>query len=253
MTRAKDKPEKHNHVLEGLSPEILAFNEELSQYFPNINYTSGKRSANQKIGTNYKTSHHNTGNAFDISASDKEVYQFLTSKPEGIALLAKHNLGILDETDPETMKKTGATAGHFHIGKDSKYVKEAQDRYKSILELQANNPQAFTTRTMEIVTPENIVKTVTLDDFKKEIEQGKERQEDLDKKVVESPRRRVIEKRKQELDFINTTLGQQSEPISYYGTQEEEQPYEISQIEIQPPQQQMPILPQLFQTQLPTE
>ncbi len=106
---------------------------------------------------------------------------------------------------------------------------------------------------VEFVTDDDKVVKVSAEQFRKAVAEGKERQEDLDKKVDESPRRMAIEKRKQELDFITSTLGQQSEPISYYGTPQEEQAYEISQIEMQPLQQQMPVLPQIFQTQLPIE
>lgn len=36
--------------------------------------------------------------------------------------MKKYKVGFLDESDPYTMRKTGATGPHFHIGKDSKLI-----------------------------------------------------------------------------------------------------------------------------------
>lgn len=84
--------------------------------------TSGKREKTKKF------SHHHTGDALDIKASHTQDYDFLVNTKEGLQLMNKYGFGIIDETDPVMMKQTGATGPHFHLGKDSKYVKRVNDR-----------------------------------------------------------------------------------------------------------------------------
>lgn len=105
----------------GLKDNAFAVMNILKNKFPSLKVTSTVRNASQGVGKNSKTSRHNIGEAFDISGEHKDVYDYLNTY-EGINLLNKYGLGVLDETDPETMKKTGATGAHYHIGADSKLV-----------------------------------------------------------------------------------------------------------------------------------
>ena len=132
--RVKDRIKYAKEHYEGLSNDLKGFYDEYytvtGKY---LNLTSGKREASSKVGKNSNTSKHNTGDAFDMSAIHTNDYRFLMNTTEGLNLLSKYNLGIIDETDPEELKKTQGTAPHFHIGKDSFYAKQAKDRYNKIL------------------------------------------------------------------------------------------------------------------------
>lgn len=105
----------------GLKDNAFAVMNILKNKFPSLKVTSTVRNASQGVGKNSKTSRHNIGEAFDISGEHKDVYDYLNTY-EGVNLLNKYGLGVLDETDPETMKKTGATGAHYHIGADTKLV-----------------------------------------------------------------------------------------------------------------------------------
>lgn len=105
--------------LKGLDNDLIGFYDELYKLYPNINITSGRRYGNG-VGKLGSKSRHNVGQAMDI-AHDPEIGEFLKSN-SGKMLLSKYNLGFLDESDPNTMAKTGATGKHFHIGKDSTLV-----------------------------------------------------------------------------------------------------------------------------------
>jgi hypothetical protein len=89
--------------------------------------TSGYRGPNSKVGKAGKRSGHartlkdGSSGAIDIVPTDKSplgwtrLEQQLRS-PDVQQFLASFGGTILDERDPETMKKTGATGQHFHIG-----------------------------------------------------------------------------------------------------------------------------------------
>jgi hypothetical protein len=111
LPRVKD----NGTIIQGLAPKMQTFAQAIEEKFPNVVYTSGKREASQRVGKNYKHSHHNTGNALDISGRNPEVYAYLTKDPEGVALMKQYGLRAIDETNPEIMKKTGATGPHYHI------------------------------------------------------------------------------------------------------------------------------------------
>lgn len=114
----------------GLKDNAFAVMSILKNKFPSLKITSTVRKASQGVGKNSKTSRHNIGEAFDISGEHKDVYDYLNTY-EGVNLLNKYGLGVLDETDPETMKKTGATGAHYHIGADSKLVANTRAKLTS--------------------------------------------------------------------------------------------------------------------------
>lgn len=91
-----------------------------------IRVTSGARKAGQ-AGKSGSKSHHIGGNAVDIVPADGETFesikQKMKSNPEILQFFYENGLGVIDETDAATMKKTGATGKHFHIGPDNWAVK----------------------------------------------------------------------------------------------------------------------------------
>ena len=105
--------------LSGLDNDLLGFHNELYKLFPNMVVTSGRRYGNG-VGKLGNKSRHNLGQAIDIRVNN-DIKNFLLSN-DGVNLMKKYKVGFLDESDPDTMKKTGATGPHFHIGKDSKLI-----------------------------------------------------------------------------------------------------------------------------------
>ena len=117
-------------MTEGLSDEMKSFYTELSTLFPETRVTSGKREASGKF------SHHHEGNALDIGKEHTDIFEYLNNTPEGLTLMNKYGLGILDETDPRNMEKTHATGPHFHIGKDSGLYSNTKARYEQLENIQ---------------------------------------------------------------------------------------------------------------------
>lgn len=246
MARAKDM--HNNPIVDGLSDNMKAFTKELEQKFPGIRYTSGKREASQKVGKYHKHSHHNTGDAVDIGKEHKDVYDYLYNTQEGLSLLTKYGLGIIDETNPETMKKTGATGPHFHIGKDTKFANEAKQRfntlYKTESESFANRPEFFA---LNIQTEEGVIpKNINIGEFQKEVAKTEVSQE----KVTSSSARRNVEKKKDaRVEFLKAFNTGATEPFVTYDYSEPNQQLEtqipISEIDISDVQTELPELPRL--------
>lgn len=101
--------------------------EEIKQLFKdtgiNAKITSAKRKPGE-AGNAGSKSHHVYGNAVDIVPTGDETFDTLKRKlltnPKVVQFFYENGLGILDETDPQTMALTGATGKHFHIGPDRK-------------------------------------------------------------------------------------------------------------------------------------
>ena len=114
----------------GLKKNMVGFTDELTKVFPDLQVTSSFRPrAFTKQGA---VSRHAKGEAVDI-APDKRVYEYLWNTKEGLSLLNKYNLGVLDETTPEMLAKTDGTGAHYHIGMDSTVVSKARDRYRVLV------------------------------------------------------------------------------------------------------------------------
>ena len=149
----------------------------------NIKVTSGYRPAGTVGNAGQRSWHHRHG-AVDIvpqgNTTFEDIENVLHNNPAIRQYMLSHNFGLIDESGrtPEsklTMKKTGATGAHFHIGKDSKYaalyrqrVGAAQpegDRGKTVyftnpfLPLEQPTQQVQVQRT---VTPEEILQNVTI-------------------------------------------------------------------------------------------
>lgn len=93
----------------------------------NVHVTSGERLPGQ-AGKAGKRSHHITGNAVDIVPGKGETWESMRKKiKENEPLknwLRSKKIGIIDETVADTMKKTGATGPHWHIGPDKWALKD---------------------------------------------------------------------------------------------------------------------------------
>lgn len=109
--------------------DVRAFEMELKQVFPDMVITSGfRKGAKTKAGA---PSRHGKGEAIDLRYN-KEMANYLWNTREGVALLNKYDLGFLDESTPEVMKRTGASGKHLHIGRDSTLVPKTRQRYKEL-------------------------------------------------------------------------------------------------------------------------
>lgn len=109
--------------------DIRLFEIELKEKFPDLVVTSGYRpNAKTKQGN---PSRHGKGEAIDIRYNP-EINNYLWNTKEGVALLNKYGLGFLDESDPKTMKRTGAFGKHTHIGRDNTLVPITKQRYKEL-------------------------------------------------------------------------------------------------------------------------
>ena len=121
-----------NQYLEDMN---LPFDELLKQEGIQIRVTSRLRpGAKTKSG---HTSHHSHtdewGNsaAMDIVPVDgnfDKLKNDIYSNPRIKAWLVNHNKGILEETTPDVMKKTGATGKHFHVGPD-RWARQMSSNY----------------------------------------------------------------------------------------------------------------------------
>ena len=86
-----------------------------------VRVTSGRRDAG-KAGKAGSKSYHITGNAIDIVPDEGETFESIRQKiknnPKLLQYFRDNKIGIIDETNEETMKRTGATGAHWHIGPD---------------------------------------------------------------------------------------------------------------------------------------
>ena len=116
----------HDYQSDPVHEDIRGFQLELAKHFPDIKPTSTYRpNAKTKQG---KASKHAHGEATDYELNPK-LKDFLWNTPEGISLLNKYNLGLLDESEKQNRKFGNA----LHIGKDSVLVERAKKRYSELI------------------------------------------------------------------------------------------------------------------------
>lgn len=104
----------------------ISFEDLLKQEGVHARITSGYRE-NSKTSSG-KTSHHATkGGAYDVVPTDgnfenlrKEIY----GNPRIVAWMKNKGWGILEETNPEIKRRTGATGDHWHFGPDKIAVQQ---------------------------------------------------------------------------------------------------------------------------------
>ena len=222
-----------------LHKETSEFLTELQQKFPNTIVTSGfRKNARTKQGN---ASRHSHGEAIDI-APTKEAYDYLWNTKDGIALLNKYGLGILDETNAETLKKTGGTGKHYHIGKDNTLVPLAQKRYKELWDEQeiptSNQPQQYSYTPQNTTTVTNLPKTEKIvnseeeqakiaqatnqkeQDFLKEYQESFSQQEEVEQEeepVYQLPQTNYVDMFNQVSQFIDSGVAQQGGEKDMYG------------------------------------
>lgn len=192
---------------EGLNEKVILFEEELKKVFPDLRVTSRVRPrAFTKKGF---VSRHAKGEAIDIE-DRKDVYDYLWNTKEGISLMYKYGVGILDETTPEMLEKTGGTGAHYHIGMDSTIVPLMQKRYQE-LNKNINSQETFLPKKQEnsIFAQEY---SVVLPEFATLPEADKE------EKVKEKPTEEVLKEKQVEKDYSKFQPQQQI-------IQQEEIPY----------------------------
>ena len=156
---------------------VRMFERELKQKFPQLRVTSGyRKKAFTKQGN---VSQHAKGGAIDLGY-DKEVAGYLANTYEGVGLLNKYGLGVLDESTKEVMDKTGATGAHLHVGMDSGLVAKAKERYKQLTPKENITPELtdfdFTTQTPTFALEDSNVEEedAPKEDKSKEVAQAKE-------------------------------------------------------------------------------
>ena len=188
--RIKDKAKYTMGYYEGLAPDLKNFFDEYFELTGNyLTLTSGRRKAEDGVGEYSKISKHNTGEAFDFSASNVNDYNYLMNTKEGLGLLTKYSLGIIDETTKEALEKTGGTGAHYHLGKDSIPAKRAKEMFTSLSEDELiadrysptlNNPKSAFIKTQEFTSaPE--VRAME----KEFIKEAKEEQDDDRKELIQ--------------------------------------------------------------------
>lgn len=95
---------------------------------------SGISQRNTKSG---HASRHQTGEALDAFLSQPDAYQKVLKDPDLSKYLIDNGLTAINEYDPKVAAKTGATAGHLHIGYDKgtptsdQFRSDAASMYKS--------------------------------------------------------------------------------------------------------------------------
>lgn len=112
---------KYDNMDVGSAREIL---DAFEKHGISVRVTSGLRPGS--VTANGSQSRHGTGEAIDITPIEGQTWDDLTTafknNPELIQFMRDKGWGVLDETDPATMAKTGATGAHWHVGKDSTIV-----------------------------------------------------------------------------------------------------------------------------------
>lgn len=110
---------KHN-----VSAQLQGVLDIFDKYGIGYNVTSGHRpGATTAQG---RQSFHATGHAMDITPKGMTYDDWkerIRNTPEIQEYFRNNNLGILDETTPEMLKRTGGTGAHWHIGPDQIAVK----------------------------------------------------------------------------------------------------------------------------------
>ena len=95
--------------------------DKLSEAGISVKVTSGRREAG-KVGKAGNKSYHISGNAIDVVPGNGETFESIRQKiknnPKLLQYFRDNKIGIIDETNEETMKRTGATGAHWHIGPD---------------------------------------------------------------------------------------------------------------------------------------
>jgi len=81
-------------------------------------YSGSKSGYDVRNTKSKRPSRHGSNQALDMMFKDKDAYDKILKDPELSSYLYDNGLTAINEYDPSIAKKTGATAGHLHIGFD---------------------------------------------------------------------------------------------------------------------------------------
>ena len=111
--------------------ETISLPDLLKQQGVDFTITSSYR-PNAITKSGHKSNHSIEGGAYDIKpANDKsfeDLKEQIYSNPTIVQWMNDHGWGIIEETTPEVMAKTGATGKHWHFGPDSMGVQNFKKR-----------------------------------------------------------------------------------------------------------------------------
>ena len=120
--------------------ETISLPDLLKQQGVDFTITSGYR-PNAITKSGHKSNHSIEGSAYDIKPANGKSFEDLKeqiySNPTIVQWMNDHGWGIIEETTPEVMAKTGATGKHWHFGPDSMGVqnfKKRLDEYNNKVE-----------------------------------------------------------------------------------------------------------------------
>ena len=120
--------------------ETISLPDLLKQQGVDFTITSSYR-PNAITKSGHKSNHSIEGGAYDIKPANGKSFEDLKeqiySNPTIIQWMNDHGWGIIEETTPEVMAKTGATGKHWHFGPDSMGVqnfKKRLDEYNNKVE-----------------------------------------------------------------------------------------------------------------------
>lgn len=120
--------------------ETISLPDLLKQERVDFTITSGYR-PNAVTKSGHKSNHSIEGGAYDIKPINGKTFEDLKneiySNPTIVQWMNDHGWGIIEETTPEVMAKTGATGKHWHFGPDSMGV----ENFKKKLEEYNNKVQ----------------------------------------------------------------------------------------------------------------
>lgn len=111
--------------------ETISLPDLLKQQGIDFTITSSYR-PNAVTKSGHKSNHSIEGGAYDIKPTNGKTFEDLKneiySNPTIVQWMNDHGWGIIEETTPEVMAKTGATGKHWHFGPDSMGVANFKKR-----------------------------------------------------------------------------------------------------------------------------
>lgn len=111
--------------------ETISLPDLLKQQGVDFTITSSYR-PNAVTKSGHKSNHSIEGGAYDIKPANgksfKDLKEQIYSNPTIVQWMNDHGWGIIEETTPEVMAKTGATGKHWHFGPDSMGVANFKKR-----------------------------------------------------------------------------------------------------------------------------
>ena len=111
--------------------ETISLPDLLKQQGVDFTITSSYR-PNAITKSGHKSNHSIEGGAYDIKPTNGKSFEDLKeqiySNPTIVQWMNDHGWGIIEETTPEVMAKTGATGKHWHFGPDSMGVQNFKKR-----------------------------------------------------------------------------------------------------------------------------